>query len=106
MNDPPVPAPHNFEPIVQAVIAAMAAQEAAWRTNWMLAIIILFGAIIISIGIYMIIELNRVKHQTDGILQTLLLATRKLGLAEGEIIGRAAQKTENDFIENKPEVKP
>ena len=83
--------PQSFEPVVQAVIAAMAAQDAAWRTNWMLVIVIMIGMIIILLNIYMVIEINKLKHQTNGILQMLLLATRKLGLVEGEAIGRAAE---------------
>ena len=92
----------NPEPVINAVLAALEAQKSAFLTNWLL-VALLIGALLIVGGLLVVLSrIQIVKEQTDGMHVELMEATRKLALIEGEVKGRASQKTE-DAVSGKGE---
>lgn len=80
----------NPESIVNASIAAMAAAQAAWQTFLISMVLILLAVLIIVLAGMILTKISQVEKQTNSMKDQLVLATRKLGLMEGEAIGRAA----------------
>ena len=90
----------NPEPIINAVLAALKAQESAFLTNWLLATLIVL-ALLAGVGVVIIMfAVREIKQHTNGMHNELVETTRKLALIEGEVKGRASQRTE-DFPEPK-----
>lgn len=98
----------NPEAIIGAAIAAKNAEAAAWQASIMagitLVVLLICGAAMLII-IVQFLELKRcfggmrekfekLERNTDGILNQLITATRKLALIEGNTIGRAEQLEE------------
>lgn len=91
----------NPESIVNASIAAMGAQQAAWQA-FLISMVLIVIAVLIVIGVVMIlVKISQVEKQTNSMKDQLVLATRKLGLMEGEAIGRAAMH-EHDLGKEDP----
>ena len=85
MTDVPI----NPEAIINAAIAAKAAELAASQAFYaavtIIAIMLVIGAAIMFV-LYKVYEIER---NTDGMRVALVEATRKLALFEGNIAGRA-----------------
>jgi len=85
----------NPEPVINAVLAALEAQRSAFLTNWLLVTLTII-ATMVAIGIgFVMAAVNQIREHTNGMHTALVDATRKLALIEGEVAGRALQKTED-----------
>jgi len=88
-------------PLVNAVNAANQAAQAAWIAAG-LSIVVLGAVLIIGAVIaWMAWKVSHIEHNTNSITNQLVAATRKLGLAEGEEVGREAEK--QDQLDEKKE---
>lgn len=88
------PALVNPEAMINAAIAAKAAELAANQAFYIGIIIIL---VLLSIGVMIMImtyKFTKLEHNTDGMRVELMAATRKLALLEGNLIGREEQTQE------------
>ena len=106
----------NPESIVNASIAAMSAHQAAGQA-FIISLVLVGITLLILIGVVMIlVKVDRVEKHTNSMKDQLVLATRKIGLMEGEAVGRQAahdegksgrkqRKGETTVIE-KPDPKP
>ena len=83
------------EPVINAVLAALQAQQSAALTNGLLVTLIILGTVV-SLGIgFVMIAVHQIRLHTNGMHTALVEATRKLALIEGEVAGRASQKIED-----------
>jgi len=89
----------NPEPIINAVLAALEAQRSAFLTNWLLVAILIVATILVVAVLVAIGKIIVIQQQTDGMHKSMIEATRKLALIEGEVIGREGQKQEDDKAE-------
>jgi len=81
------------EPVINAVLAALEAQRSAFLTNWLLVTLIVVAAMV-AVGVgFVMAAVNQIREHTNGMHTALVDATRKLALIEGEVKGRAEQKT-------------
>ena len=94
--------------IPQALIAATVAAKNAETMAWQALII---GIIIVSlmlvgggILIYIMLQFRDLVIHTNGMRESLVAATRKLALLEGNVLGRAEMEQEQAGLkkENKP----
>jgi hypothetical protein len=90
----------NPEPIINAVLAALKAQESAFLTNWLLVALLLIAIVAVVCAALILSKVNTIQEHTNGMHTALVETTRKLALIEGEVKGRASQRTE-DFPEPK-----
>lgn len=106
---------NNFNPeaMIRAAVAANAAESAAWYASVMSGItlgVLLIMGVGIFVVLYTFLELKRcfigmrekfekLERNTDGILQQLLDATRKLAMIEGHTAGRAEQAKERAMFD-------
>jgi hypothetical protein len=86
---------NNPEPIINAVLAALEAQRSAFITNWLLAALLIVAVVLVVAVIIAIAKIAIIQQQTDGMHKSMIEATRKLALIEGEVIGREGQKKED-----------
>jgi hypothetical protein len=84
----------NPEAMVRAAVAANDAAAAAWQAT-VISLMVLVGILIIgAVMMFMAFHFKELVRNTDGMREELILATRKLALLEGNILGRAEQKDE------------
>jgi len=73
----------SFEPVVNAVVAALEAQRSAFLTNWLLVTLIL-AAVLVAAGVILCLaKIHEIEKHTNGIMAKLIEATRLLGIEEG-----------------------
>jgi hypothetical protein len=85
----------NPEPIINAVLAALEAQRSAFLTNWLLASLLIVAVALVIAVLIAVSKIIVIQQQTDGMHKSMIEATRKLALIEGEVIGREGQKKED-----------
>lgn len=85
----------NPEIVVNAISAALAVQDAATRTNWLLGGVLIVGIVFIIVGLFIYRKVDKLTIHINWMYQALIDTTRKIALIEGEVIGRAKQKQEN-----------
>ena len=74
----------SFEPVVNAVVAALEAQRSAFLTNWLL-IILIACAVLVALGVLIsLAKIHEIEQHTNGIMAKLIDATRLLGIEEGK----------------------
>jgi len=89
-----LPSATNPEALINAAIAAKAAELAANQSFYISIVIILMLLIIGALMMFVAYKFDELKRNTDGMRDQLVEATRKLALLEGNMIGRAEQTAE------------
>lgn len=84
----------NPEAMVNAAIAAKAAELAANQAFYGLVFVIFMLLIIGAMMMFVAYRFERLERNTDGMRERLVDATRKLALIEGNLVGRAEQTEE------------
>lgn len=82
----------NPESIINAAVAAIAAQQAAWQAFLLTAILFVVVVIVVIMVVIILVKLDRVEKHTNSMHDNLVKATRAAGLMEGEKIGRQAER--------------
>ena len=98
----------NPEAMIAAAVAAAQAQQSAFNAS-MISLLVLALMLLVFITMLILVykadhmvrnnaantlKLELLERNTDGLLTTLMDATRKLALIEGNVAGRAEQKQE------------
>lgn len=98
------------EPLINAAIAAMAAQQSALFSAILsvvliiLAVVIVVGVVLLLVSLHRLRENTRtmyekvasIEEHTNSMREQLVVASRKLGQFEGEVAGRAAERESHD----------
>ena len=85
----------NPEPLINAVLAALKAQESAFLTNWLLVALLIIAVIAVICAALILSKVITIQEHTNGMQTALVETTRKLALIEGEVKGRLDQRTED-----------
>ena len=85
----------NPEAMINAAIAAKAAEAAANQVLYGIAILVVMVLIIGAMMMFIAYKFDELKRNTDGMRDELVLATRKLALVEGNVAGRQEQMNES-----------
>ena len=85
----------NPEPLINAVLAALKAQESAFLTNWLLVALLIIAVVAVICAGLILSKVITIQEHTNGMHTELVAATRKLALIEGEVKGRLDQRTED-----------
>lgn len=84
----------NPEAMIKAAIAASNAEAAAWNAAIMAAVTLVVLLVVGALMGMIWLKFSALEHNTDGMREALIIATRKLALIEGNVIGRAEQSEE------------
>lgn len=82
----------NPETIINASMAAMAAQQAAWQAFLLTAVLILIVTVVVILTVVMLLKIDRIEKHTNSMREQLVSTSRKLGVFEGREEQKIAER--------------